>query len=52
MKNQYDLRPIKLCENGLFMKPDNILSMYNNESVNMDCLSAQARILGSEKAQK
>ena len=52
MKNLYDLSPMKLCENGLYLKADNILSMYNNENVRIDSLSADVRILGSEKSQK
>ena len=46
------MKPMKLCENGLFMKADGIVSMYNNENVRMDGLSADVRILGSERSQK
>ena len=47
MSNKYDMRPSKLCENGLYMKADNTLSMYDNPNVRIDCLSANVRILGS-----
>ena len=52
IKNQYDLNPMKLCDNGLFLKPNTTLSMYNNEDMLIEGLSADARLLGSEKAQK
>ena len=52
VKNQYDMKPMNLCENGLFMKADGIISMYNNENVRLEMLSADVRILGSEKSQK
>ena len=46
------MKPMNLCENGLFMKADGIISMYNNENVRLEMLSADVRILGSEKSQK
>lgn len=50
MKNLYDLNPIKLCENGLYMKANNVMSMYDNENMMIEGLSADARLLGSEKS--
>jgi hypothetical protein len=44
------MSPFKLCDNGLFLKANDQLSMYDNDRVELNCLSAEASLSGSNKS--
>ena len=46
-----NMSPFKLCDNGLFLKANDQLSMYNNDRIELNCLSAEASLAGSQKSQ-
>lgn len=46
-----DLSPFKLCDNGLFLKANDQLSMYDNDRIELNCLSPEASLSGSQKSQ-
>ena len=45
-----NMSPMRLCDSGLFLKANDQLSMYDNDLIEIDCLSTGATQSGSQKS--